>query len=439
METTLLEQVINAIPDAAFVVDAAMRIKAVNQRACDLVGLPRDEVTDARCFEVFDTNLCETGCPLKRAMKGTGPDRGVDVDVLDQDGFEIPTVASAAVLRDADGRMLGGVVILEDLSREREITKKLEGRFTFQDLISQDPKMHELFNLIARVAPTTAPVLIQGESGTGKELVARAIHHLSDRADGPFVALNCGALPDTLLESELFGYKKGAFTDAKRDKPGLFAQADNGTLFLDEIGDLPQSVQVKLLRVLQNGEYIPLGAVRPATSNCRILAATNQDLEDLMQQGRFRQDLFFRLNVISITIPPLRARKRDIPLLAEEFIHRYNNLNAAGVTGLSQAALKVLLDYDFPGNVRELENVIEHACILCGAGQIRVEHLPARIRRSVPVEGAAALDESEASTIRAALALHHGNREETAQYLGISRSTLWRKMKKYGLDGTKLA
>ena len=433
MGSNLTKQIVDAMPDATFIVDTALRITMINDRACNLVGIEPKEAMKLKCYEVFHTNVCETACPLKHAYeKGSiARDR---VEILDNAGFEVPVIASSAVLYDHPGIAIGGVIIMEDLSRERAIAKKLEGRFRFEDLVSQDTKMHEIFSLIAKVAPSAAPVLIQGESGTGKELVARAIHNLSDRRDGPFVAINCGALPDNLLESELFGYKKGAFTDARRDKPGQFALANNGTLFLDEIADLPQNVQVKLLRVLQNGEFLPLGAVKPATSNCRIVAATNKDLEDLMRTGGFRQDLFYRLNVISIMIPPLRARKGDIPLLAEEFIHRYNSLNNRDIRGLSQPTMKLLMDYDFPGNIRELENIIEHACILCNDTEIRVEHLPMRIKQVVPQEGKRSIGESEADVIRKALALHDNNREETARYLGISRSTLWRKMKRYKIN-----
>ncbi len=431
MDLPLVKQIMETIPDAAFIVDTALEIQMLNDQACRLAGIDCKEALKLKCYEVFHTNICETTCPLKQAYEKRTVVRDVHLNVLDTQGFEVPVKASAKVLYDRPANAIGGVVILQDISRERAIAKKLEGRFTFEDLISQDPKMHEIFSLITKVAPTAAPVLIQGESGTGKELVARAIHNLSTRRDGPFVAVNCGALPDTLLESELFGYKKGAFTDARQDKPGMFALANNGTLFLDEVGDLPQNVQVKLLRVLQDGEYLPLGAVKPSTSNCRIIAATNRDIERAMQEGTFRQDLFFRLNVISITIPPLRTRKQDIPLLVDEFIHRYNALNKTNITGISQSALKLLMDYDFPGNVRELENIIEHACILCNDGEIRVEHLPMRIKRVVPREGLDAVGESEADVIRKALALHNNNKGEAAKYLGISRATLWRKMKRY--------
>jgi len=437
MGPNLIKQITDAIPDAAFLVDTALQITMINDQACKLAGIERKQALESKCYEVFHTNVCETGCPLKQAYEKQNVARDVRLEILDKEGFEIPASASAAVLYEHPGNAIGGVLVLKDLSRERAIAKKLEGRFKFEDLISQDAKMHEMFSLISKVAPSAAPVLIQGESGTGKELVAKAIHNLSDRRDGPFVAINCGALPDNLLESELFGYKRGAFTDARQDKPGQFALANNGTLFLDEIADLPQNVQVKLLRVLQNGEFLPLGAVKPATSNCRIVAASNKDLEELMKTGGFRQDLFYRLNVISITIPPLRDRKGDIPLLAEEFIRRYNSLNNKDIQGLSQPSLKLLMDYDFPGNIRELENTIEHACILCNGPEIQVEHLPLRIKKVVPQEGRRSIGESEADVIRKALTLHSNNREETARYLGMSRSTLWRKIKKYGIgNGT---
>jgi len=278
--------------------------------------------------------------------------------------------------------------------------------------------------------------LIEGESGTGKELVAHALHNLSNRKSGPFISVNCGALPDTLLESELFGYKAGAFTDAKRDKKGRFALADKGTLLLDEIGDISPAMQVKLLRVLQEKTYEPLGSTQSLKADVRILAATNKQLENLTSQGEFRQDLYYRINVVKIMIPPLRERKGDIPLLTDHFIDQFNKLRNKDISGIAQPALSLLMRHEFPGNIRELENIIEHAFILSPGGVIKREHLPDNIQeqRSMPVvEIASTMNEMESLFIMGALKRNNWSRKQTAKELGINTSTLYRKIKRLGL------
>jgi len=294
------------------------------------------------------------------------------------------------------------------------------------------------------VAKSESTVLIEGEPGTGKELVARAIHNLGPRKDHPFVAVNCGALPDSLAESELFGYVKGAFTDAHKDKPGRFALAEGGTIFLDEVGEISPAMQVKLLRVLQEREYTPLGGVSPRRADIRVLAATNRDLASEVGYGRFRQDLFFRLNVVRINIPPLRVRTEDIPLLADHFVKRFNALQGRRISGLSELAMSQLMNYDYPGNVRELENAIEHAFVVCGLSVIERDDLPPHIlgesmimiedARPEPVRRVRPLQEAEADAIRRALAQCEGNRTHAAKKLGVSRNTLWRKMKRYEIQ-----
>ena len=441
MDELIIKQIIDGLPIAAFVVDTNLKVLAINSRAADLVHIDVADAEGKRCYDLFHSNLCQSDCPLKRAYNQGRTVEDIEVELIDSSGFDVPAVVSATVLYDRDLRVSGGLVTLQDLRLQREISRRLEKKFEFQEMISQDPQMHELFSLIHRVAPTDARVLIQGESGTGKELIAKAIHNLSKYKDGPFVALNCAAIPQSLIESELFGYKKGAFTDARQDKKGLIEAAGGGTLFLDEVGELPMNVQGKLLRVLQEGEYMPLGALKPKKVGCRIIAATNRDLEEMVRQGEFREDLYFRLNVISITVPPLRERRGDIPLLIEEFIRRFNILHNTRVTGLSKGALRLLMEYDFPGNVRELENIIEHACILAQEGDIQVQHLPVRVQKAFEKKNDSPVVLSEAKEIEKALQINGYNREETAKYLGISRTTLWRKMKKYGLlhNGTKIA
>jgi len=277
-------------------------------------------------------------------------------------------------------------------------------------------------------------VLIEGESGTGKDLVARAIHNLSSRKRGPFVVVNCGALPDTLLESELFGYKAGAFTDAKKDKPGRFAQADNGSIFLDEIGDVSAALQVSLLRVIQERSFEPLGSNRTVRSNVRVIAATNKNLAGEVSAGRFRQDLYYRVKVFQLNLPPLRERKEDILPIAESFIHRMNLITRKNILGLSPGTIEIFLKYHWPGNIRELENVIEHAFILCSEALILCEHLPDSLHPREDESGTEfkgkTLAQIEAQAIIEALERHDGNRTAAAKELGVDKSTIWRKMKR---------
>jgi len=281
-------------------------------------------------------------------------------------------------------------------------------------------------------------VLIQGPSGSGKELVARAIHGLSRRAARCFVVIDCGALPDALLESELFGYKAGAFTDARRDKVGRVAAADGGTLFLDEIGDVSPALQVRLLRVLQDKEFVPLGATSPQRVDVRIVCATNKDIEEMVLRGQFRQDLYYRINVARIQLPALAERREDIPLLVDHFIRRFNNLRGKEVEGMSDEAMAVLMRHDFPGNVRELENIIEHAFILCRGPLIMPQHFPDSLYKgkASPAPGTrqGTLSEVEAQHIREALERNRWKRGAAAKELGIHRTTLMRKMKRLGLE-----
>ena len=296
--------------------------------------------------------------------------------------------------------------------------------------------MRQLFELIPAVAESDSTVVLEGASGTGKELFARAIHELSARKAQRFVALNCGALPDTLLESELFGYKAGAFTDARKDKPGRFALAEGGTLFLDEIGDISPAMQTRLLRVLQERVYEPLGGTESVPADVRVVAATNRSLETLVREGKFREDLFYRVNVVRLELPALRDRREDIPLLVEHLLARFNRLKSRDIAGVSDAVLARLMDYDFPGNVRELENVIEHAFALCRIGVIELEHLPARLRGDTAGSGLPAgltLAEMERLLIRDALRRTNGNRAAAARELGVDASTLFRKLKTLGL------
>ena len=273
-----------------------------------------------------------------------------------------------------------------DMSLVEELRKEIEGRWSCEDIISQNHLMQRLFSVLPNIAESDCTVLIESESGTGKELLARAIHNLSFRKDKPFVAVSCGALPDTLLESELFGYKAGAFTDAKKDKPGRFAIAQGGTIFLDEIGDISAAVQVRLLRVLQERTYEPLGAVSSVKADVRVITATNKKLDELVKQSQFREDLYYRINVMKLELPLLRDRKDDIPLLVNHFISHFNRLRSKNISCVTDEVLAILLAYDYPGNVRELENIIEHCFVLCQAEIIEKKHLPASVCPSSSVD-----------------------------------------------------
>jgi len=326
------------------------------------------------------------------------------------------------------------------LRRENEnLRAQLRERYGLPGLIAQSPAMHAVLDLVERVAPTGATVLIQGESGTGKEVIAKAVHHASARAARPFIAVNCGAVPETLLESELFGYVRGAFTGAAGSKLGLFEEADGGTLFLDEIAEMPASLQVKLLRALQSGEVRRLGATQAATIDVRVLAATNGDLASRIAQGSFREDLFYRLNVIQMTLPPLRDRREDIPALAEHFLARAA-VKLGRTLRLSPEALERLLRYPWPGNVRELENAIERAAILTRTEAVEPDDLPPHVSAGLQLGPSPALPrqitlaEAERAHILQTLERFGRNHSGAAEALGIGRTTLWRKLKEYGIE-----
>jgi transcriptional regulator with PAS, ATPase and Fis domain len=352
--------------------------------------------------------------------------------IISRSGERIPIRISTALLKDDKGRTIGGVESFQDLSPIEQLQKELKSRYTFEDIVGHSPVMVKLFEILPQIAESSSTVLIEGPSGTGKELFARAIHSLSPRQKKPFIAVNCGALPDTLLESELFGHKAGAFTDARRDKPGRFALANGGTLFLDEIGDISPAMQIRLLRVLQERMVEPLGSVEPMKVDVRIVAATNQDLSKLVHEGRFREDLYYRIRVISLNLPSLSQRREDIPLLVDHLVAKLNRIQGKEIEGVSQEVMAQLMEYEYPGNVRELENIIEQAFVLCRGRLIELHHLPAELRPSSPAGYGGAnpmsLQSMEKLLISEALRRHKGSRSKAAKQLGINPSTLYRKM-----------
>ena len=430
--------ILDSIADGVFTIDRDGRITSFNRAAEKITGFTKDEAIGQFCFDVFRASICQQACALKKTI-GTGKEIvNLPVTILTKQNTELPISISTAVLRDKAGRMIGGVETFRDLSVIEELRKELDDRYTFHDIVSKNHRIRSIFSILPDIAESGSTVLIQGPSGSGKELFAKAIHHLSPRAEGPFVAVNCGALPDSLLESELFGYVKGAFTGADRDKPGRFAAAEDGTLFLDEIGDLSLAMQVKLLRVLQEREYEPLGTTKPHRADVRVIAASNRDLTELVKNKSFRSDLFYRINVVKIELPPLVQRREDIPLLIDHFVRRFNARRGREISGVSDAVMDILMRHDFPGNVRELENIVEHAFVLCKSGAIQPEHLPAELQaqaRQRPDNKADAqpLSSAEAAALREALDRFGGNTLQAARNLGISRTTLWRKLRKHGI------
>jgi PAS domain S-box-containing protein len=429
--------ILDSVADGVFTVDGEFRITSFNRAAEEITGVPREEAVGRPCCEVFRASICEAQCALKETMQTGRPVVNRSVYIVRPDGERVPISVSTALLKDRQGIVLGGVETFRDLRLVEELRAEIAGRYTFADILSKNREMRRLFEILPTVAESDSTVLIEGESGTGKELFARAVHNLSSRKDKPLVIVNCGALPDTLLESELFGYKAGAFTDARKDKPGRFALAHGGTIFLDEIGDVSPALQVRLLRVLEDRTFEPLGGTESVTADVRVVTASNRRLADLVKAGTFRQDLYYRINVVKLTLPPLRQRREDIPLLVDHFIARFNRLREKEIAGVSPEVLQILLAYDYPGNVRELQNVIEHAFVLCPRGLIQPAHLPEPLRpsssESVAV-GVKTFQELEARFIQDVLRRHAWNRLAAAKELGIHKTTLWRKIKQLGLE-----
>jgi len=430
--------ILDSISEGVFTVDMDWRITSFNRVAEEITGIQREKAIGKYCRDILRADVCETDCTLRQTMQTGKPIMNKAVHIIDAQGKRRAIAISTALLKDEAGKVIGGVETFRDMSMLEQLRKEIQGRYSCEDIISQSHKMQNIFAVLPNIAESNTTVLIEGESGTGKELFARAIHNLSFRRDKPFVAVNCGALPDTLLESELFGYKAGAFTDAKKDKPGRFALAEGGTILLDEIGDISPAVQVRLLRVLQDKTYEPLGGVSSVKADVRIITATNKKLDQLVQQGKFRDDLYYRVNVMRLELPRLRDRKEDIPLLVEHFISRFNSLHNKNVCCVTNEVTVALSAYDYPGNVRELENIIEHCFVLCEGEIIEAKHLPASVRPALKKENAknsepATIKQMEIILITQALRRNKGNKTATAKQLGIDKSTLFRKMKAYDI------
>lgn len=431
--------ILDSIADGVFTVDTQWRISSFNLAAEKITGVPRSEAIGQLCRDVLKATICEKDCCLRKTMKSGEMIVNKTIRIIDSRGRQLPVSISTALLKDEEGNILGAVETFRDISIEEKLRKTIDGKYAFEDIISKNHRMQQLFDILPDVAVSSSTVLIEGESGTGKELIARAIHNLSPRKNKPFVAVNCGALPDSLLESELFGYKAGAFTDARKDKPGRFSLADRGTIFLDEIGDISPAMQVRLLRVLQEKRFEPLGSVESRKSDARVLAATNRNIMDLVREGTFREDLYYRINVVQLHLPPLRERMEDIPLLVEHFILHNNAIQKKEIKGVTDETLCCLMSYDYPGNIRELANVIERAFVMCKSELIQPHHLPAPLCASYSIQGSQpAMDmfsfkEMEAVFLTNALRRNGWSRIRTARELGIHKSTLFRKIKDLGV------
>jgi len=444
------ESVVETMVDGLLIVDTEGTIVFINPAAEEITGYKKEEVVGLPCT-VFEGDTCmqqtAEGKVKQCNLFKMGKVSGRRCTIKRKDGSSAYLLKNATVLKDSQGEAIGGVETLTDISeqlkKDQEIEylkKELTQEHGFHGLIGATPVMQAVYDLIKNAAESEAPVVILGESGTGKELVASAIHRLSHRAEGPFIKVNCASLNESLLESELFGHVKGAFTGADRLRVGRFEAANRGSLFLDEIGDIPPSVQVKLLRVVQEKEIERVGSHNPIATDVRLISATNRELKDLVDRGIFREDLFYRLNVIPILIPPLRERKDDIPLLTEAVITKIRLRSQKNIQGLSPEAMDQLMNYLWPGNIRELINVLEYAFVVCKEKWIRSEHLPGYLTHERPrkhhgekqkAEGPRGPGELE--KILLALEQAQGKKAEAARRLGLSRVTLWKKMKKYNL------
>ncbi len=430
--------ILNSINEGVFTVDREWRITAFNRAAERITGVQSDQAIGKFCHDVFHADICERDCALRQTFKAGKPVINAAAHIMNIEGCRVPVRLAAAILKDGKGEIIGGVETFQDLREIEDLQKELKNRYTVEDIVGRSPEMIRLFELLPLIADSSSTVLIEGKSGTGKELFARAIHNLSHRKNHRFLPVNCAALPDSLLESELFGHKAGAFTDARKDKAGRFSLADGGTLFLDEIGDISPALQVKLLRVLQDRIIEPLGSTKPHHVDVRIIAATNKNLSKLVQASKFREDLYYRIRVIQLLLPTLKQRREDVPLLVEHFVAKFNRQQGKTIAGVSVEVMARLMEYDFPGNIRELENIIEQAFVLCRDGIIELHHLPAELR---PASGQGSdsfgpqnLKTIEKHFITETLRYYKGNRQRTAKGLGIDVSTLYRKIKNLGID-----
>ena len=438
VERNKLASILNSITDGVFTIDLNWQITSINQAAQKITGYSEKEAIGKECGLLLRGNRCDQYCPMRKTIEEGKPTKNMEVEIRHKEGNRIPISVSTSLLYDYQNKIIGAVETFQDRSDILKLSEALENRFRFDRILGKSKPMQEMYELLENVIETDSTVLIQGESGTGKELVARAIHYNSQRKKKSFIAVNCSALSENLLESELFGHEKGSFTGAVQRKLGRFELANSGTLFLDEVADMSSALQVKILRILDEQVFERVGGTQSINVNVRIITATNKDLFEEVKKDRFREDLYYRLNVVPIWLPPLRERKEDILLLIKHFIDHFNHKMGKNITDLSPSALDYLTDYDWPGNVRELENAIEHSFVRCRDREILVEHLPKQIIKSDQTTQIkniqslqAPLQKTEREVLLKVLEEVNQNRQKTAQRLGVSKATLWRKMKKH--------
>jgi PAS domain S-box-containing protein len=431
--------ILDHFPEGVFLVNTRWQIGYFNQMAEEITGFSREEVIGKFCWDVFRSDLCQKDCPMRFSMSSGETLVNGEVEITRKSGQKILILVNTARIRKAGNVVLGGVETFHYLICPELEAEKLEAR-PFAGIVGVSPRMQEIIHSLPVIAASDSNVLIQGESGTGKELVARALHFHSPRRQGPFLAVNCSAIPETLIESELFGHERGAFTGAVSSKPGRFELAKGGTLFLDEIGDLKPGLQVKLLRVLEERAFMRVGGTRKIPLEARIVTATNVNLQEAMREGRFRDDLYYRLFTVPIHLPPLREKWEDIPILVKYFLEQLNRKFNKRVRGVDPKVMKILCRHAWPGNVRELQHVLEY-CFVFAKGPLIIErHLPrlesAWVGREMELlsltdKTMSPLQVMEKKTIRKALEATQGNKQEAARMLKISRSKLWRKMRLY--------
>jgi PAS domain S-box-containing protein len=441
-EDRRLKNILDTLDIGVITLDRGSHITLFNTTAETITGYGRKEILGKSYADLFQSDAEKDNLLLKQTIHQGEPSLSNETWLLTKSGDHVPVRSNYTALRNKEGRIVGSLVTIADLSIKHELDTAIKDRYTFFDMVGRDPAMQQLFEIVPVVAASDATILIEGPTGTGKDILAKVIHHASPRVDKPLVKVNCAALPDNLLESEMFGYVKGAFTGADRNKPGRFQEADGGSIFLDEIGDMPLSLQAKLLRVLEDKEFYPLGGRKPTKVDVRIISATNQGLENMVKEKRFREDLYYRLNVMRFELPSLYDRKMDIPLLISHILKRLAAVKNRERPEISEDAMAVLLNHTYPGNVRELENILEHALIICRGNIITRKHLPLSLQRdlSSPIALehptaplASDMETNEKNMLLTVLQEHHWHRGNVANSLQINRSTLWRKMKKYGL------
>ncbi len=428
------DTILNSIADGIIVTGLDGSIIFINRAARNIINRAgaQDLLSTAKCSDVLGQTGCTFGCLIEKTMQTGEPLHNYEASFA-KGGRKLVLSVNTALLRDKNNNVIGGIEIFRDISLIKELKKELKNKYSFENIIGKNHKMHQVFELLHEVAPTRATVLIEGETGTGKELIANAIHHNSTRAHEPFIKINCAALSEGLLESELFGHVRGAFTGAVTDKTGRFELADKGTIFLDEVGDIPPKTQVKLLRVLQEGEFEKVGSAASTKVNVRVISATNHDLKAMVEKGEFREDLYYRLKVVPIHLPALRERKNDIPLLVNHFIEKFNKEMGMNITNVSPAAMELLIAYNYPGNIRELEHLIEHAFVRCQGKTLNPEYFPNDVKDidliNRVITDSEPLKALEREMIIKALNETGWKYKECADKLKLSRTTLWRRMK----------